>query len=289
MFTFKSGKIEAAAENKKKLIVSDISFSIEEGRSLALIGETGSGKTMIANAIMGLLPENVSAKGLSSSLRGILGRDIVYIPQSGLECLNQSRKIGAQLIDTINLINKQLTAAEKKSLAIEKLSLAGLANSEEIMEMYPFELSGGMGQRVVIAIAACSDAKLVIADEPTNGLDEESKFEFIDLMKEVFPSAAKLVITHDISVAKKCDDILVICKGKFMESGPSEKVLSDTKHPYTRALIDALVENGMKETFMLRRPQKLCPFYSRCKMADFECTVSIQTRVEDGRMWSCNH
>ena len=158
-----------------------------------------------------------------------------------------------------------------KETALIKLRAVGFSNPEEIMDKYPFELSGGMAQRVVIAIGICSNAKFVIADEPTNGLEDERKFEFLELIDSLFPNAAKLFITHDISIAKKCKEVIVLCNGKTMEKGKAIDVLEAPKSSYTRALINSLVENGMAETPIIREQRGNCPFYCRCKEANDKC------------------
>lgn len=279
---FESGIIKAKLDKTSVVLADGISFEIEDGKSLAMIGETGSGKTIVACAIMKLLPVNVSSKGgrfvfcgedLSNkkNINKLLGREIVYIPQCGHENLNPTRKVKYHLYDSLRRIG-----VKRKELRIEaenKLEKVGFENPKEIMEKYPFELSGGMAQRVVIAIGLCSRAKFVIADEPTNGLENEKKFEFLNLIKELFPQASKLVITHDISVAESLDDVIVLCKGKVMEKGRAKDVLDNPFCPFTKALISALVKNGMQETPIIRENKGPCPFYARCKNASDACAI----------------
>lgn len=280
LIDYSSGQILARLNEKYKTLVSNVEFKIDSGESLALIGETGSGKTIIAYSIMKLLPSNVKASEIKiffdgqdlskrKSLHKLLGDEIVYIPQNGYENLSQSRKVKDQIFDSLKRIN---TPKQKmKETALIKLRAVGFSNPEEIMDKYPFELSGGMAQRVVIAIGICSNAKFVIADEPTNGLEDERKFEFLELIDSLFPNAAKLFITHDISIAKKCKEVIVLCNGKTMEKGKAIDVLEAPKSSYTRALINSLVENGMAETPIIREQRGNCPFYCRCKEANDKC------------------
>lgn len=293
---YNSGHITAKLERSGKLLVDDVSFSLDKGKSLALIGETGSGKTMTAMAIMGLLPSNVSVEGgqmlfrgegllTKKKIRSLLGVEIVYIPQNGLEFLNPSERVRNQLYDGMKKLG--IKRARREQLALEKLSAVGFEHPEQVLDKYPFQLSGGMAQRVTIAIAACSDAKLVIADEPTNGLDYEAKVRFMAMLNTIFPEAARLIITHDIGVAELCDNTLVLCGGKMMEKGPSKVILTSPRHPYTKALIHALVKNGMKETPILRRGMSACPFYKRCPQATEGCFCGPQQ--SDNREWWCSN
>jgi len=238
MIEYRSGKIIAKLEKTEKTLINDINFCIGDGCSLALVGETGAGKTTIASAIMGIISENIyidsdsfvlDGKALSlEERRRAMGEKIVYIPQSGHECLNKTRKIKHQFADS----NKKMIASHK-----EILSMVGFNNAEAILEMYPFELSGGMAQRVVIAMAACANPRLVIADEPTNGIDESFAKEFIPLLNSIFPKASKLIITHDINLAKSCDGILHIQKGeRAAKEDYLKSVLNDNQYTGTSSI-----------------------------------------------------
>lgn len=289
-------QIKARLDKSVKPLVQDVSFCLKEKETLALIGETGSGKTIIACSIMKTLPSNVFENGLmmkfcgtdlsnTKNINKLLGDKIVYIPQSGLECLSPSRKIKYQLYDSLKRIG--IPKQELKAAAEEKLRIAGFLDPQIILEKYPFELSGGMAQKVVIALAACSRAQLIIADEPTNGLDKESKEEFLQTVNTVFPNAAKIIITHDIEVAKATEKIIVLCKGFIMESGNTADVLEDPRHPYTQALIAALAENGLKETPKLREQVGECPFFSRCKNAVGNNCIVLTNHNDGDRYWRC--
>ena len=275
-----TGLILARLSRGEKPLVRDVSLSVGAGESLALIGETGSGKTMTALSLMGLLPGNVRQTGEraeflgrplpeGSALRRLLGTKIVYIPQNGAECLNPSRTVARQLGD--GLKKNRVPAGRRHARAMELLRAVGFGDPEGIGRMYPFELSGGMAQRVTIARAACADARLVLADEPTNGLDRAATEGFFALLDRLFPDAGRLVITHDISVARLCDRVAVLSGGRMCETGPAGEVLADPKHPYTGALLGALVENGMQETPVLRESAGACPFYARCPRAAGIC------------------
>lgn len=293
---YESGTISAQLDRTQKVLVRDVSFSLRAGESLALIGETGSGKTMAALSLMKLLPSNVRMNGGTirflgedllkrKNIRALLGQDIVYIPQSGLECLNPSETVRRQMYSNLRKLNTPIARLEHETL--EHLSAAGFPEPEAVVGRYPFQLSGGMAQRVTIALALCSNAKLIIADEPTNGLGEKATAGFVSLLDSLFPEAAKLVITHDIGVAGLCANTLVMCGGRMMERGPSSALLAEPRHPYTKALIGALVRNGMRETPALREGRGDCPFYRRCPDARPECLTERGYRTDGDREWWC--
>ncbi len=291
---YSSGKIIAKTDRSTLTLVDDVSFSIEEGQTVALIGQTGAGKTIIADSIMKLLPKNVKAIGMKTTFLGkdlqnekdmkkILGKDIVYIPQGGKECLNPTRKIGAQIADA--MIKTGVKKKDIPSAVAKKLRLVGL--DEKIANYYPSALSGGMAMKVVLAISACSTARLVIADEPTNGVDENHKFEYMQLIRTVFPDCGVLLITHDTDIAKIADKILVVSNGKMLESGNAREVFDNPLHPYTRAILSALPENGLIPYPKLRGDNGDCPFYSRCPYAEEKCKRDIPLKEAGGRQVRC--
>ena len=293
---YSGGRIYARLGRGEKTLAQGVRFELRSSEKLALIGETGSGKTMTALSIMDLMPENVAMEGGSIRFEGLdssgpkgsraaLGRDIVYIPQSGHDCLNPSKRIKYHLYDGLKKLG--IPRAVRRSRALEALRAAGFSSPEVIMEKYPFQLSGGMAQRATIAIAACATPRLLIADEPTNGLDQAAKEDFMALLDRVFPGAGKLIITHDIGVAALCDRTLVLCGGRMMETGPSDQVLRAPRHPYTRALIAALVENGMRQTPLLRPQAGPCPFYRRCPQAGDACLGEPQAWLDGDTEWWC--
>ncbi len=296
VLSYSSGTVKSTLAKGERTLLRGVSFSLGEGESLALIGETGSGKTMTALSIMRLLPRGIRQEGGealflgkplpgSEGMRSILGSGIVYIPQSGAEALAPLRRLRWQLRD--GLMKNGFPREKAWARSLELLSLVGFDEPERILDSYPFELSGGMAQRVVMALAACAEARLVIADEPTNGLDREATAAWFGLARKLFPSAAMIVITHDISVAGLCDRAAVLCGGVLCESGPAGKLLADPVHPYTRALIAALPANGMTETPRLRSGSSDCPFYGRCPEACEACEGEIPEIRLAGRSCHC--
>ena len=293
---YSCGVIRAQLDRTQKVLVQDVVLRLAPGETLALVGETGSGKTILAQSLMGVLPPNVHRHGgkificgkeivHEKQLRAMLGKEIVYIPQNGYEFLNPTQTVRKHLYDSLARI--AVPAGKRATVALEKLEQAGFSEPKSVIDRYPFELSGGMAQRVTIALALCSRAKLLIADEPTNGLDEAAKARFMHLLGTLFPEAGKLVITHDISVAAMCDRLLVLCRGRAMESGKATDVLTSPYHPYTKALLAALVENGMRQTPVLRKGPGLCPFYHRCPQATVQCRETLPKQEADGREWWC--
>lgn len=293
---YSCGVIRAQLDRTQKVLVQDVVLRLGPGETLALVGETGSGKTILAQSLMGVLPPNVHRHGgkificgkeivHEKQLRAMLGKEIVHIPQNGYEFLNPTRTVRKHLYDSLARI--AVPAGKRATVALEKLEQAGFSEPKSVIDRYPFELSGGMAQRVTIALALCSRAKLLIADEPTNGLDEAAKARFMHLLGTLFPEAGKLVITHDISVAAMCDRLLVLCRGRAMESGKATDVLTSPYHPYTKALLAALVENGMRQTPVLRKGPGLCPFYHRCPQATVQCRETLPKQEADGREWWC--
>lgn len=293
---YSCGGIGVQLDRTQKMLVQDVTIRLNSGETLALVGETGSGKTILAQSLMGVLPPNVHRHGgkificgkeivHEKQLRAMLGKEIVYIPQNGYEFLNPTRTVRKHLYDS--LARTAVPAGKRATVALEKLEQAGFSEPKSVIDRYPFELSGGMAQRVTIALALCSHAKLLIADEPTNGLDETAKARFMHLLGTLFPEAGKLVVTHDISVAAMCDRILVLCRGRAMESGKATDVLTSPYHPYTKSLLAALVENGMRQTPVLRKEPGLCPFYRRCNQATVQCRETLPKQEADGREWWC--
>lgn len=298
-FSYACGMISAKLSHGERVLLQDVSFSLFAGERLAVIGETGSGKTMLALSILGLLPANVrmqsgciqmdsAALPAGRRLQSLRGDSLVYIPQNGAEFLLPTRTVRKQLYDSL----KKLGLPRKvfPALAAEKLHLAGFDAPEMVLDKYPFQLSGGMAQRVTLALAACSRARLLIADEPTNGLDEAGRTQFFSLLDSIFPDAAKLIITHDISVASRCDRVLVLCGGRMLETGVSSTVLRAPRHPYTKALLAAQVANGMQPSPVLREGVSGCPFYARCSEADTACLNGAMQKHTDGKTeWWCCH
>lgn len=235
--------------------VDDISFSIYPGETLALVGESGSGKSITVLSIMQLINKpgrivngTIHMKGeelLQKSpkqMTKIRGNDIAMIFQEPMTALNPVYTIGNQLMEMLRK-HKKLGKKEARNRAIELLKTVGIPRAEEIIDEHPHQLSGGMRQRVMIAMAISCDPALLIADEPTTALDVTIQAQILDLMvemKEKFQTAL-LLITHDLGVVSEyADRVMVMYGGQIIEQAATKKVIGDTKHPYTKGLLESI-------------------------------------------------
>lgn len=234
--------------------VRDVSFTLRKGRTLALVGESGSGKSVTSRAIMGLLAGNAVVEGGQILLDGvdllqlspaqwcaIRGRRIAMVFQDPLSCLNPVMQVGKQITEAMR--NAGLSRRQARERAVELMGEVGIAQPERWFRAYPFQLSGGMRQRVVIAIALASDPEILICDEPTTALDVTIQAQILELINRLKSRRhlSVLFITHDLGVvAQMADDIAVMYAGKIVEYGTAEEVFYDPRHPYTWALLAAM-------------------------------------------------
>ena len=269
-------------EQRELKVISDLTMDIHDHEILAVLGATGSGKSLLAHAILGILPENANVSGtikykhqeLTPTLQEKLrGKNISLIPQS-VNYLNPLMKVKEQAIGYIEDENQKKLMLEKQRKIFEKYGL-----SEKVDEMYPFQLSGGMARKVLISTALLNSPDTIIADEPTPGLDEEAVNETIrDLIELKNNGVGMLLITHDILTAIKASDkIAIIYLGYVIEITKTENFLTGKNllHPYTRALYDALPENEFKLT-LGHQPSyteipKGCPYNENCPYKTEEC------------------
>lgn len=218
--------------------VSNINLKVNEGEFVALIGESGSGKTITSLSIMNLLPE--SAKITSGSIE-FIGKNKSIIFQEPLTSLNPLLKVGKQIIEESVFKGISKDVALKKAAELAKLT--GLTDTNRIFNSYPHELSGGMRQRVMIASALMTNPQLLIADEPTTALDVATQQDILKIIYELNKkfNTATLLITHDFSIVKKiCSRVYVMYRGKIIEEGETQKIFNSPVHPYTKALIDSI-------------------------------------------------
>lgn len=269
-------------EQRELKVISDLTMDIHDHEILTVLGASGSGKSLLAHAILGILPENANVSGtikykhqeLTPTLQEKLrGKNISLIPQS-VNYLNPLMKVKEQAIGYIEDENQKKLMLEKQRKIFEKYGL-----SEKVDEMYPFQLSGGMARKVLISTALLNSPDTIIADEPTPGLDEEAVNETIrDLIELKNNGVGMLLITHDILTAIKASDkIAIIYLGYVIEITKTENFLTGKNllHPYTRALYDALPENEFKLT-LGHQPSyteipKGCPYNENCPYKTEEC------------------
>jgi peptide/nickel transport system ATP-binding protein len=243
----------AQAAGARSLLRS-VDLSVRAGETLGLVGESGGGKTMVGKAVLGVLPPAVKItsgairfKGRdllaldARARRGLLGRSMSMILQNPMTALNPVLRIGDQLTDVLRAHLGMARAAANRR-AVELLGTVHIRDPERVVRQFPHELSGGMCQRVVIAIAFACEPALVVADEPTTALDVTVQHRILQLIKEMQARAgtALLLVTHDMGVvAKTCDAVSVIYAGRILESAPAREVFASPAHPYTRALLAA--------------------------------------------------
>lgn len=248
-------QLEIIIKKEKHTVVKKINFSLDKGKSLIILGQSGCGKTMTCHCIMGLLdPKKFSISGnifyngidmitlSAKEKRKLYGGEIAFIPQNPMTALDPSTKIGKQMLETL-LLHMDIPKSERKTVLIDALKQSGLDDAERVYHSFPFELSGGMLQRVLIAMVLMVNAKLVIADEPTTALDVVHRNETIEAFKLLRENGtAVLMVTHDFAAAVQLGgDMIIMNEGKIIETGRAAEILSAPKHSYTQSLIDASI------------------------------------------------
>ncbi|UTC62508.1 ABC transporter ATP-binding protein [Treponema sp. OMZ 787] len=301
--------------NKKNyLALRNISFSLYKNEILAVVGESGSGKTILMKTLIGLLPENgflESGKIIlndnditelsQKNTNTIRGKKISMIFQDQETSLNPLRTVGFHLTEILRRYSA-LNKIKAKEKTINLLSAVGIDNPSVWLNKYPHELSGGMRQRVLIAMALASNSQIIIADEPTTALDVTVQAQILELLKTLKQSNKSMFfITHDLSIAASiCDRILVMYGSRIMEEMFVDDLFSGAKHPYTQALLKTIPIIGEKplERFTtipgtapsLETIEDGCPFYSRCSLAKEICKKKFPEikKVSEGHYYYCH-
>jgi peptide/nickel transport system ATP-binding protein len=274
--------------------VHGVTFELARGQRVGLIGESGSGKTLTALAIMGLLPEGLSASGRvlfeghdllalsEAQLCRLRGDRVAMIFQEPMTALNPVRSVGDQVAEALRL-HRRLPRGEALARAHALLERVRMPEPADRARAYPHQLSGGQRQRAMIAMAMACSPDLLIADEPTTALDVTVQAQILSLLSELVDEggAALLLITHDLPVVSNvCERVLVLYGGHLVEEGTTEAVFSRPRHPYTRALLDAIPawdgDRGKLPTIPGSVPglgqfPRGCPFRNRCPRADDVC------------------
>ncbi len=269
--------------------VCDVNFTVASGQIVGLVGETGCGKSVLGQSILRLLPPSAVTSGRilfegkdlaamnGEEIRAVRGKKIAYINQNPSEALNPVLKIGTQLVESLRVCGG-LDKKEAKEHALEILASLSFDDPADIMKKYPHELSGGMKQRALTAMAMGGKPPFLIADEPTKGLDALIRGQVIEsLMKFVeFTGCSGLIITHDLKFASAiCDTLALMYAGEIVEYGPTKKLFSAPKHPYLSGLVASMPQNGMhvlpgSSCSLIDMPPG-CRFADRCKYADDRC------------------
>ena len=296
--------------------VDGVSFNIAKGETMGIVGESGSGKSVTSSSIIRLLPprtgkivggsiefEGKDVLALSKKeLNDFRGKDIAVIFQDPMTSLDPVFKIGKQMTEMI-MAHQNVTKDEAWKMAVEALSKVGIPEPEKRMNSYPYELSGGMCQRVIIAMAVCCKPKLIIADEPTTALDVTVQAQVLELLKELQRDmdTAILLITHNLGVVwEMCDKVMVMYAGNTVEFTDTKTLYSNPRHPYTWVLLDSMPKlsdesKGELKTIPgtppdLRLTGKCCNFYNRCPYVTEACTQSVPplVEVEPGHFVACH-
>ena len=294
--------------------VRDVSFSLKKGEVLAIVGESGCGKSVLCKSIMKLLPPSAKIKEGSICVNGqditcyrekemqkLRGRVFSMIFQDPMTSLNPTIKIGKQIGEAVVIHNKNYTKEQVNKKVLELMELVGISHPKERYHQYPWQFSGGMRQRCVMAIALAADPDILFADEPTTALDVTIQAQMLGLINELQKrlNTAMILITHDLGVvAQTCEKVMVMYAGEAIEYGTAEDIFETTqRHPYTQGLFNAipkLDENTKRleaiEGMMADPTQKIegCRFADRCKYATAACKKAQKMReVTPGHFIRC--
>jgi oligopeptide/dipeptide ABC transporter ATP-binding protein len=303
-------------EGQKAWASAGVSFVVKPNEFLGIVGESGSGKSVTALSIMRLIPDPpghidsgrilFEGRDLLSlpieEMRKVRGKDIAMIFQEPMTSLNPVLTIGRQVTESV-LLHEEITPEEARQRAIKVLTQVGIPDAEKRLGDYPHQFSGGMRQRVMIAMALICHPKLLIADEPTTALDVTIQAQILDLMQELQHTregSSTILITHDLAVvAETCDRVIVMYGGRIQETGTTEELFDDPQHPYTRGLMGSIPGEGSKGKPLYTIPGNVpsildfppgCRFCSRCEFVEERCRTEEPKLVEiaPGREVRCH-
>ena len=277
-------------------LIDDVSFAIRPGRTLCIVGESGCGKSVTSLAVMGLLPPRSATVSAGSVM--FRGRDLLTLPRDQIEdlrgnrmamifqepmtSLNPAFTVGDQVAEAVRR-HRDCTLAEARERALQMFRKVRMPAAEKRLDDYPHQLSGGMRQRVMIAMALANDPALLIADEPTTALDVTIQAQILDLMRELQEDtgAALLMITHDLGVvAEIADDVAVMYAGRIVEQGPVDRIFNEPQHPYTLGLMGSMPALAGRQGRLLTIPGSVplpdampagCRFSTRCPFVTDAC------------------
>jgi peptide/nickel transport system ATP-binding protein len=287
-------------------LIDDVSFTIRKGQALCLVGESGCGKSVTSLAVMGLLParaatitaEHVRFRGQDvllmspEALTNLRGNRMAMIFQEPMTSLNPVFTVGDQVAEAVRR-HRRCSPKEARDRALEMFRKVRMPAAEKRLNDYPHQLSGGMRQRVMIAMALANDPELLIADEPTTALDVTIQAQILDLMRELQDEtgAGLLMITHDLGVvAEIADEVAVMYAGRVVEKGPVARIFNDPQHPYTLGLMGSMPAISGRQGRLITIPGSVpvpeamppgCRFASRCPFATAECDMGRPPLVRD--------
>ncbi|WP_022665892.1 ABC transporter ATP-binding protein [Desulfospira joergensenii] len=296
LLTLKDIKVEFKTRDGIVQPLNGVSFELEAGEILGLVGETGSGKSVTAQAVMGLLPfldGRVSSGEISFMGRDMLslsepeyqqlrGNQISLISQNPMTSLDPVYRVGHQIVEGLQL-HTDLSREQARERAVNVMSSLGIPNSEKVFHQFPHQLSGGLKQRIVIAMGLCADPRLLIADEPTTALDVTVQAQIVELFRQTVEKMdlGLIMITHDLGViANLCDRVAVMYAGNLVEIGDVKSVFARPGHPYTKALLNCIPVLNMEADSLkaipgnvpsVRTYPKGCRYHPRCPDAGPLC------------------
>lgn len=305
-------QIEFKIDERYYKAVQGVSFHIEAGETLGIVGESGCGKSVTSLSVMRLLREPTKVSGqivykdrdllslTEPQMRRVRGNEIGMIFQEPMTSLNPVHKIGRQIGETL-ILHRGMTPRQAQQEAVAMLKKVGIPRAEQIVEEYPHQLSGGMRQRVMIAIAMACSPSLLIADEPTTALDVTIQAQILDLMRSLAKEngTSIMLITHDLGVvAEMCDRVAVMYAGRVVEEGPVRQIFHNPQHPYTRGLLNSIPKiTGERKRLepiegnvpSLRNMPDGCRFAARCPFVMDKCIAHNPDlfEVEDGHRSRC--
>ena len=314
LVTVRNLSVEFAGDRGWERVVNDVSFEVERGETLGIVGESGSGKSVTCLAMTGLIPtpggrvasgsvrlDGQELVGLEQKrLEDIRGDDIGMIFQEPMTSLNPAFTVGQQIAEMVRR-HRGVSKAEGMARAVEMLSRVGIPNAEQRAREYPFQFSGGMRQRVMIAMSLACEPKLLIADEPTTALDVTIQAQVLDLLREMQAEfgMSLIFITHDLGVvADICDRVVVMYAGRVVETASIDDLYFRPAHPYTEGLLTAMPQIGARSGRLASIPGSTpvpsqlpagCAFHPRCPYAVDACTRSEIPLVDlgEGRAARC--
>ena len=280
--------------------VDDVSLTVGAGETVAVVGESGSGKTVTALAVMGLVdpPGRIEAGAIELAGRALVGlnerayrevrgQDIGMVFQDPMTALNPALRIGAQVAEAIRVHDRRVSRRAARKRAVELLERVGIVPAKKRARDFPHSLSGGMRQRVMLAIAIANHPRLLIADEPTTALDVTTQAQILELLGELQQELgmALLLVTHDLGVvAGLADRVVVMYAGRVVEEGPVDALFARPAHPYTRGLLDSVPKRGTARASLVPIPgappnptdlPEGCAFHPRCPLAEDRCRGEV--------------